>query len=137
MKYDFNDKDEFERLEDMAIDGQLDYSTFPPAEYRYFSQLARLGYLNRHKGWSAELCEIKQAEHRKAYFAAVEERDEWLNHARIIQLRLLRTTELSRALNFTRDRYDALCIALELIENLTEEPDLAERIKNNLKEEIT
>lgn len=137
MRYNFNDKDEFARLEDMAIDGQLDYSAFPPAEYRYFSQLARLGYLNRHKGWTAQLCEIKQKEHRKAYDAAVAERDEWLNHARLIQRRLLRTTELSRSLNFTRSRTEALNIALELIENLTEEPGLAERIQNNLKEDNT
>lgn len=50
MKYNFNDSQEFARLEDKAIDGQLDYNDFPPAEYKYFSKLARLGYNNRHKG---------------------------------------------------------------------------------------
>lgn len=135
MKYNFNNKEVFAGLEDKAIDGQLDYSGFPPAEYKYFSLLARLGYLNRHKGCTAELCEIKQAEHRKEYYAAVAERDEWLNHARMIQRRLIRTTELSRKLNFSRDKAEALDIALELIENLVEEPNLAERIRNNLKED--
>jgi hypothetical protein len=135
MKYNFTDKDTFARLEEKAIDGQLDYSAFPPAEYRYFSQLARLGYLNRHRGWTAQLCEIKQKEHRKAYDAAVAERDEWLNHARRIQRRLIRTTELSRRLNFAKTRREALPLALELIEVLVEEPDLAERIMHNLKEE--
>ena len=51
------------------------------------------------------------------------------------QSRLLRTTELSRRLNFTRDKDEALDIALELIENLVEEPNLAKRIRKNLKEE--
>lgn len=135
MKYKFNDKETFAGLEEKAIDGQLDYSAFPPAEYRYFSQLARLGYLNRHRGWTAQLCEIKQKEHRKAYDAAVAERDEWLNHRRDINRRLIRTTELSRRLNLARTRREALPLALKLIEALTEEPDLAKRIMHNLEEE--
>ena len=51
----FQNPEEFKRLEDLAIDGQLDYADFPPEEYKYFSQLTRLGYLNRHKGWGTEL----------------------------------------------------------------------------------
>lgn len=135
MKYNFNDKETFAGLEEKAIDGQLDYSAFPPAEYRYFSQLARLGYLNRHRGWTADLCRLKQEEHRKAYDAAVAERDEWLNHARRIQRSLIRTTELSHRLNLARTRREALPLALKLIEALTEEPDLAKRIMHNLEEE--
>lgn len=135
MTYKFSDKKTFAFLENEAIDGRLDYESFPPAEYKYFSQLAKLGWLNRHKGWSAELCEMKQQEHRKEYYAAVAERDEWLNHARVIQRRLIRTTELSRQLNFSRSRAEAFDIALELIENLVEEPRLAERIRENLKED--
>lgn len=135
MHYHFKDKKVFARLEDMAIDGQLNYNDFPPAEYKYFSQLAKLGWLNRHKGWSPELCEMKQQEHRKEYETACGERDAWLNHARVIQRRLIRTTELSRQLNFSRSRAEALDIALELIENLVEEPRLAERIRGNLKED--
>ena len=135
MTYKFSDKKTFAFLENEAIDGRLDYESFPPAEYKYFSQLAKLGWLNRHKGWSAELCEMKQQEHRKEYETACGERDAWLNHARVIQRRLIRTTELSRQLNFSRSRAEALDIALELIENLVEEPRLAERIRGNLKED--
>ena len=135
MTYKFHDKETFAFLENEAIDGRLGYESFPPAEYKYFSQLAKLGWLNRHNGWAAELCELKQAEHRREYEAAVAERDGWLRHAKQIQSRLLRTTELSRRLNFTRDKDEALDIALELIENLVEEPNLAKRIRKNLKEE--
>lgn len=135
MTYKFSDKKTFAFLENEAIDGRLDYESFPPAEYKYFSQLAKLGWLNRHKWWSAELCEMKQQEHRKEYETACGERDTWLNHARVIQRRLIRTTELSRQLNFSRSRAEALDIALELIENLVEEPRLAERIRGNLKED--
>lgn len=137
MKYDFNNAQTFADLEELAIDGQLDYSGFPPGEYKYFSLLTRLGYLNRHKGWTKETCELKQQEFRQDYQAHVRERDEWLNHARTVQRRIIRTTELSRKLNFSRSKAEALSIALELIENLVEEPNLAERINNNIKESET
>lgn len=55
-KYDFNNPQVFEQLEDKAIDGQLDYSFFPPPEYKYFSRLAKVGYNNRHKGWDINIC---------------------------------------------------------------------------------
>lgn len=35
-KYDFSNPQVFAQLEDKAIDGQLDYSDFPPPEYKYF-----------------------------------------------------------------------------------------------------
>ncbi len=135
MKFDFYNAQTFAYLEELAIDGQLNYDSFPPAEYKYFSLLARLGYLNRHKGWTKETCELKQAEYRREYQNHVEERDERLNHARTVQRRIIRTTELSRRLNFAKTRREALPLALKLIEVLVEEPDLAERIMHNLEEE--
>lgn len=44
-------QEEFARYEDMAIDGRLIYDEYPAEEYKYFSQLSRLGYKNRHEGW--------------------------------------------------------------------------------------
>ena len=40
-------QEEFARYEDMAIDGRLIYDEYPAEEYKYFSQLSRLGYKNR------------------------------------------------------------------------------------------
>ena len=132
MKLSFSDKELFAKLEESAFDGQLDYSEFPPGEYKYFSLLTRLGYNNRHKGWTKETCELKQQEFRQEYLAHVEERDEWLNHARAVQQRIIKTTELSRQLNFARTKEEALPIALDLIEQLTEEPGLRDRLLNSL-----
>ncbi|WP_295196705.1 hypothetical protein [Ruminococcus sp.] len=39
-----------------CIDGQLDYSDFPPPEYKYFLRLSRVGYNNRHKDWDINIC---------------------------------------------------------------------------------
>ena len=61
-KIDFTDMTVFEKLEDEAIDGVLNYDNFPPEEYKYFSKLAKLGYNNRHKGLDVDICLKKQEE---------------------------------------------------------------------------
>ena len=35
----FKDKDTFRKLERQAYDGTIDVTKFPPAEYKYFSEL--------------------------------------------------------------------------------------------------
>lgn len=72
---DFNNKQTFTELEDKAIDGLLDYDNYPPCEYKYFSRLAKLGYLNRTKGWSVEICEAKQREYKLEYQNDCDRRD--------------------------------------------------------------
>ena len=123
MKLNFSDKELFAKLEESAFDGQLDYSEFPPGEYKYFSLLTRLGYNNRHKGWTKKTCELKQQEFRQDYLAHVEERDEWLNHARTVQQRKgvpprngrdLRLSERLLSEQRQRSRQNALRLLLQL-----------------------
>lgn len=129
----FNDESVFFQMEEQAIDGQLDYDDFPPEEYRYFSKLSKLGYKNRHNGWSKELCELKQEEYRKEYRQACEERDQRVEHAKKLQANLIRSAELSRQLNLANSPDTVLTAALDLIEILLNEPGLSRRIQNNLE----
>lgn len=129
----FNDESVFSQMEEQAIDGQLDYDDFPPEEYRYFSKLSKLGYKNRHRGWSKELCELKQEEYRKEYRQACEERDQRVEHAKKLQANLIRSAELSRQLNLADSPDAALIAALDLLEILLNEPGLSRRIQNNLE----
>lgn len=129
----FNDESAFFQMEEQAIDGQLDYDDFPPEEYRYFSKLSKLGYKNRHHGWSKELCELKQEEYRKEYRQACEERNLRVDFMKRLQTRLIQTEELSRQLNLADSPDAALTAALDLIEKLLNEPGLSRRIQNNLE----
>lgn len=129
----FDDSDVFFELEELAIDGQLDYDDYPPEEYRYFSKLSRLGYMNRHKGWSKEICEQKQEEYRAEYRDSCAIRSGYVLHRKELQDKLIRSSELSRQLNTAADRRDATDIALDLLENLLEEPGLKQRVLNKLK----
>ena len=129
----FNDGSAFFQMEEQAIDGQLDYDDFPPEEYRYFSKLSKLGYRNRHHGWSKELCELKQEEYRKEYRQACEERDQRVEHAKKLQADLIRSAELSRQLNLADSPDAVLTAALDLLEKLLNEPGLSRRIQKNLE----
>ena len=40
----FSDADTFRRLERQTYNGTLDVSDFPPAEYKYFSELRKIYY---------------------------------------------------------------------------------------------
>lgn len=135
MRFDENTINgaDFQALEDQAIDGLLDYDDYPPEEYRYFSKLARLGYNNRHKGWTKETCELRQQEYRKELVETYKIRDERLTHMKRLQGYLIRSAELSRKLYKARSGEEALDIALELTEQLLEQPGLKQRIENNLR----
>lgn len=56
-KFNFNDKDDFRRLEHLTYDGNLDYSDFPPPEYKYFSELRKIYHAFKFEGLSQEIAE--------------------------------------------------------------------------------
>lgn len=131
----FKDDALFAQLEDQAINGQLDYDDYPPEEYRYFSKLSKLGYNNRHKGWTKDVCELKQEEYRKEYRQACAVRDERVEHAKKLQANLIRSADLSRQLHTATHRHEVIDVALKLLEILLNEPGLVRMINKNLKNE--
>lgn len=135
MKHNFNNEDTFAQLEDKAIDGQLDYDSFPPVEYKYFSRLAKLGYLNRHKGWSVEICEAKQREFKDIYKREKDEADRFLNLSKRIQINIMNSADYVRKMYKTKDREEIFGLALKTIENLTNENGFTKRISERLKNE--
>lgn len=135
MRINFYDPAQFEQLEDRAIDGQLDYADYPPEEYQYFSRLSRLGYLNRHHGWSADLCEQKQEESRERYYQHCEQRDARGDFFREQQAMLIQGADLLRQLNTTQNELEALSLALRYIELIRgEESGLEKRVMKHIKE---
>lgn len=56
----FKNKGTFQRLERQAYDGTIDVTKFPPAEYKYFSELQKIYYAFKFEGLSRE-----GASHRK------------------------------------------------------------------------
>lgn len=134
-KYDFSNPQIFEQLEDKAIDGQLDYTDYPPAEYKYFSKLAKLGYNNRHKGWDMITCLKLQQELQSEYRQYHDEGEEYLSLCTRIQDNIKKSDDLVRKMYkqaATKD--EMLSLALQTIELLTNENGFVKRISEKLKE---
>lgn len=132
MKYNFNDSQEFARLEDKAIDGQLDYSDFPPAEYKYFSKLARLGYNNRHKGWDIKICLEWQEKIKSDYIAECDDYNRYYLLSKHIQDNIKLSADLVRQMYKSDSREEIVTLALKAIECLTNENGFADRIIDKL-----
>ena len=133
-KMKFSNDDVFARLEDEAIDGRLDYSDFPPEEYKYFSKLARLGHLNRHKGWSAEICEKKQKEFREQYSREKERADKYINGMRHFNDLRIKHAQSITAIYKADDIYGILDSALAALEAVIDEPGFKARIDKRINE---
>lgn len=134
-KYDFSNPQIFEQLEDKAIDGQLDYTDYPPAEYKYFSKLAKVGYNNRHKGWDMITCLKLQQELQSEYRQYHDEGEEYLSLCTRIQDNIKKSADLVRKMYkqvATKD--EMLSLALQTIELLTNENGFVKRISEKVRE---
>lgn len=137
MKINFDklSEKEFALLEDKAIDGQLDYDNFPAQEYRYFSRLAKLGYKNRHDGWSKEICEQKQREFRMEYLGERERENRFFKISCKLQENIRRGETTIWKIFKSETNEDKLKYALQAIELMTNETGLAKQ--NGIEERIS
>lgn len=133
-KYDFNNPQVFEQLEDKAIDGQLDYSAFPPPEYKYFSRLAKLGYNNRHKGWDINICLEWQDKLRTEYKRDRNDADEYRMLSQRIMDNVKKSADFVRKMYQSQTNEQTVINALQALECLTNENGLTKRITEKLKE---
>lgn len=115
----FEDPQFFADCEQQAIDGTLDYDKFPPAEYKYFSKLSKLGYMNRHKGWSKEICEARQREIKRDYNNDRGDREFFGKIAGQMQDNIKRGECLTWEINKNHDPIQMLKLALECIGCMT------------------
>jgi hypothetical protein len=136
IKTDFKrmSQEEFARYEDMAIDGRLIYDEYPAEEYKYFSQLSRLGYKNRHEGWSKEICEDKQAEYKREYLHSKERNGRFFRQACIMQENIRRGQTTVWKINKTQDGEEKLKYALQALELILCDEGLAKHNGVNIPE---
>lgn len=131
-RINFDDTTQLALLEDKAIDGVLDYDSFPPEEYKYFSRLAKLGYLNRHKNWSAEVCEERQAEYKKQYQLEKDNAGKGSQVYKKYQENIIKVSELTRRIYKSESNAEITDLLLQVIELLTNENGFAERISRKM-----
>lgn len=127
INFDKMTDEEFAGYEDAAIDGRLIYDDYPADEYKYFSRLSKLGYKNRHDGWSKEICEQKQREYKLEYLGAKEKTGRFFKTACRMQENIRRGEVLISKVYKARSSDDKLKYALQALELMTCEDGLAKR----------
>ena len=133
QRINFSDREVFVQLEDKAIDGVLDYDSFPPEEYKYFSRLAKLGYMNRHKGWSAEICQEKQEKLLNDYSEDKANANEAYALYRQLNDNRIRAEQTVTAIYKANSKKEVLEKALQAIELLIHEPGFVYRINKKME----
>lgn len=76
--YDFKDPDVFKKLEKMCFVGGLDVSPFPPAAYRYFSELIKLYDGFKSGDISEQDAKSKKSKLYADYRVAIKDYENWI-----------------------------------------------------------
>lgn len=134
INFDKMPAEEFAKYEDAAIDGRLIYDEYPADEYKYFSKLSKLGYKNRHDGWSKEICEQKQREYKQEYSADKERSSRFFRMACVMQSNIRRGGMMVIKTQKAKDPADKLRYALQALELILCEEGLAKRNGNKSPE---
>lgn len=124
----FDDAAVFEGLEDRATSGKLKYEDFPPEEYKYFSRLSRLGYLNHHKGMPVEECIEKQQLLKKEYEIEKDKKKQVLRWFKAENEARVKYSVGLTALEKARTEHERLDAALTVLEAITGDKDMKRRL---------
>lgn len=130
IKTDFNNPEDFRRLERLTYDGTLDYSDFPPPEYKYFSELRKIYHAFKFEGLSQEVAErqkksllIEYRKYLKNFTNAVRT---YRNYQDNIKISEMLKTEIQKS----GDLYDIASTAVKAVGLMTHDESF---IKDNLK----
>ena len=131
----FKDKNTFRKLECQAYDGTIDVTKFPPAEYRYFSELKKLYYAFKFEGLPKEEASRKKRILLKLYKEAISEYENRLNVSRQYQEHI-RIAELNLSkIEKSHDVYEIALLACESLGAMMGEDTFYNRQKQKIMEE--
>lgn len=130
IKTDFSNPEDFRRLERLTYDGTLDYSDFPPPEYKYFSELRKIYHAFKFEGLSQEVAERQKKslliEYRKYLKNFTNDVRTYRNYQDNIKISEMLKTEIQKS----GDLYDIASTAVKAVGLMTHDESF---IKDNLK----
>lgn len=115
----FKDKDIFSKLERQTYDGTLDVSDFPPAEYKYFSELRKIYYAFKFEGLVKADVEKQKAVLFCNYQKDLQEHEDRLAVYRNYQNNIKISEMLKTDIQKSRDIHDIAMMAIQIIGLLT------------------
>lgn len=115
----FKDTDTFHKLERQAYDGTLDVSDFPPAEYKYFSELRKIYYAFKFEGLSKEDASRQKSIMLRHYHEDLQEHEDRLAVYRNYQNNIRISEMLKTEIQKSYDIHDIAVTAIQIIGLLT------------------
>lgn len=129
----FKNPDEFKRLERQTYDGTLDVSDFPPAEYKYFSELRKIYYAFKFEGLDKDNAERKKALLYREYQRNVSESDYSLQVHKAYQGNIRSACTLLSDIEKSKDTETIALLACKAIQCMTGEYSFADRQAKKIK----
>lgn len=129
----FKDKDTFRRLERQAYDSTIDVSDFPPAEYKYFSELRRIYYAFKFEGLAKSDAEKQKAVLLRHYREDLQEHDDRLAIYRHYQENIRQSEMICTAIQKSHDVTEIALLACKAISLMTDEPTFAKLQERKIK----
>lgn len=130
----FKDKDTFKRLERQTYDGTLDVSDFPPAEYKYFSELRKIYYAFKFEGLTKVDAEKQKAVLFCNYQKDLQEHEDRLAVYRDYQNNIKISEMLKTDIQKSRDIRDIALTAVQVVGLLTHDECFIKTNATKLKE---
>ena len=127
VRHNFKNPEEFAALERQAYDGQLDFNSFPPAEYRYFDRIQDIGYRSRHEGLTREQARSERDKALRDYRNDIDALTGNLNAARQYTESRVRMGALVDEIYKEHSPLGKLRLALEFVELTMHEEGFARR----------
>lgn len=133
-KYDFKNEQDFKECEQLAFTGTLDFSKFPPAAYRYFSELSKLYAEYRRKEISKSDAETNKKKLYANYIEALSAYEKWCDTCKAYQDSIRQTDVIRCNICKSDSIYDIADMAVKALSLLTDDTVVYKIFKNKFKE---
>ena len=130
----FKDTDTFRKLERQAYDGTLDVTDFPPAEYKYFSELRKIYYAFKFDELAKSDAEKQKAILLCQYHEDLQEHENRLAVYRHYQDNIRQAGMLRTEIQKSHDITEIALLACQTISLMTNEPTFAKLQERKIKE---
>ena len=126
-EFDFNNPDDFRKLERMAYDMTIEIDDFPPAAYRYFDKLRNLYARFKFDNLSKQSAEAEKKKLYSDYTEANEAYRHWCDTHKAYQDSIRKADVLMSDIEKSHDTADIALKACEVVGILTGDDSFASR----------
>ncbi|MCM1007938.1 MAG: hypothetical protein NC485_08390 [Ruminococcus flavefaciens] len=130
----FKDIDTFCKLERQVYDGTIDVSDFPPAEYKYFSELRKIYYAFKFEGLAKSDAEKQKSVLLCHYHEDLQEHKNRLEVYRHYQENIRQSEMICTAIQKSNDITEIALLACKAVSLMTGEPTFAKLQERKITE---